>query len=359
MTDKQDKLSETEKIKCPSCGADLTFDAKIGKLKCAHCSSTFDLTERALNVEKNFFEDVVQDNWREEAHSYRCENCGAVTVMNKGEIAGHCPFCGANKVIVVEEQSGIKPMNVIPFAFDKEKAKEYYKNWIRKKFFAPRKLKKNFSAKTVNNVYVPCWTYDSATTTNYVGRFGEYYTVVVGSGKNRRTEKRIRWYTVSGSYSRNFDDVAIEASSYVDQAQFDKIAPYDTNNAKDYDGKYLAGAVAERYRVGLADAFEIAKGKMHAVIKNEILGLYHADVVDYLNVYVNYNEVRYKYVLLPLWVCNFGYKGKTYNFFINGETGRTAGKTPLSPLKVGLAVLIGLGVVGGLIWLLYHGGFFL
>ncbi|MBR7110302.1 MAG: hypothetical protein IKC83_00350 [Clostridia bacterium] len=77
-----------------------------------------------------------------------------------------------------------------------------------------------------------------------------------------------------------------------------------------------------------------------------------------MNVYVNYNEVRYKYVLLPLWVCNFGYKGKTYNFFINGETGRTAGKTPLSPLKVGLAVLIGLGVVGGLIWLLYHGGFF-
>lgn len=355
----QTKLSETEKVKCESCGADLTFDPNTGKLLCAHCGSSFDITKRSLNIEKDFFAGVTEDNmWSEQTISYRCENCGAMTVMNKGDIAGHCPFCGASKVIVVEDQQGIKPMAVIPFAFDRDKAKEFYLKWVKKRFFAPRKLKKNFTAKTVNNVYIPCWTYDTVTTTHYVGRLGEYYTVTVGSGKNRRTERRIRWYHVSGNYGRDFDDVVIEASSHVDQKQFDKVQPFDTNNALDYDGRYLSGAVAERYKIGLKEGFDIARTKMESTIRQEILSSYHADVVDYLNVNVNYIEVRYKYVLLPLWVCNFNYNKKSYNFFVNGQTGRTAGKTPISPIRVGLTILFGLALGVGIMWLLYQGGFF-
>lgn len=359
MSETELKLSETERLKCEACGADLAYDASTGKMLCAHCGSAYDLIGRSLNIEKDFFAGVAEDAfWNDEALSYRCENCGAVTVMNKGEIASHCPFCGASKVITVEDQAGIKPMAVIPFAFDRDKAKEFYLKWIKKRLFAPRKLKKNFTAKSVNNVYVPCWTYDVVSSSTYRGRLGEYYTVTVGSGKNRRTERRIRWYFVSGVYDRDFDDIAIEASSYVDQNQFDKIQPYDTNNALDYNGKYLAGATAERYRVGVADCFDTAKIKMESAIRREILNRYHADVVDYLNVFVTYEEVRYKYVLLPIWVCNFAYNKKTYNFFVNGQTGKTAGKTPISPLRVLTAVLLGLVALAGVVWILYESGVF-
>ncbi len=356
MTENSNKLSSVDDYSCPSCGADLAYDPKSGKLVCDHCGNSESISSVSTNHERDFFSGVSEDNfWQEEAISYECESCGAVTVMNKGEIAGHCPFCGSVKVISVKDQAGIKPTAVIPFAFDKKDAEAYYRKWIKNKLFAPSKVKKNFEPNSVNNIYVPCWTYDTVSASSYYGRVGKYYTVVVGSGKKRRTERRIRWYTVSGSYDRSFDDLAIEASSFIDQQRFEKIMPYDTNHAYDYDGRYLAGARAERYRVGIADAFDIAKVKMHSVIKSEIISKHNADVVDYMNVNVTYKEVRYKYVLLPLWVCSFAYNKKKYDFFVNGQTGKTSGKAPVSPWRVLVAVLLGLSAVALIFWLIASG----
>ena len=40
------------------------------------------------------------------------------------------------------------------------------------------------------------------------------------------------------------------------------------------------------------------------------------------------NEVRY--ALLPLWFMNTKYKGKSYTFVINGQTGKMSGSLPVS-----------------------------
>jgi small-conductance mechanosensitive channel len=47
-------------------------------------------------------------------------------------------------------------------------------------------------------------------------------------------------------------------------------------------------------------------------------------------------------VLLPVYVGNFTYSKKTYNFFVNGISGKVAGKTPISLLRVLFAVLMGI-----------------
>lgn len=41
----------------------------------------------------------------------------------------------------------------------------------------------------------------------------------------------------------------------------------------------------------------------------------------------------------PVWLSSYTYRGKIYRFMVNGETGRVAGKAPVSPLKVLLACL--------------------
>lgn len=348
----QDKeYNQTEKVKCASCGADMVFNPESQSLTCEHCGNVVEIKSEILEVENDFFADMNEDEWAKEALSYRCENCGAVTVLQVGEIAGNCPFCGASRVIAEQDQVGIKPSAIIPFAFDKTHAKEYYKKWIKKKLFAPSKLKKNFVADKVSGVYLPCWTYDAYTLSVYEGRLGEYYYVTVGSGKDRRTVRRTRWYRVYGEYVGDFDDVTIEASAKIDQSQYNKIAPFPTKEAYVYDSKYMAGFSAERYSTGIKEGFERAKGYMEANIRRGILSRYHADVVGYLNVKTSYKKVTYKYLLLPVWMCGFSYNKKRYGFLVNGKTGRTTGKTPVSPWRVLVATLLGLGALALLVYL--------
>lgn len=348
-------FAETEQVKCASCGASMTFDPESQSLSCAHCGSVVEIKPDFVERERDFFADMNESEWNEEALTYRCDSCGAVTIMQVGEIAGNCPFCGAGRVVDTESQSGIKPSAIIPFAFGKDSAKEYYKKWIKKKFFAPNKLKKNFVADKVTGIYLPCWTYDAKTYSTYEGRLGEYYYVTVGSGKDRRTVRKTRWYRVYGEFCDNFDDVTVEASAKIDQLQYEKIAPFPTREAYVYDGKYMAGFSAERYSTDIKEGFSRARVYMENRIRRGIIARYHADVVGYLNVRTRYDAVTYKYLLLPVWMCDFAYKKKNYGFMVNGHSGKTWGKTPVSPLKVLLTVLISLGAVIGL-GLLMSGG---
>lgn len=344
-------VREIDEVKCASCGASMVFAPDAGALKCDHCGRIEEVEDRSFAEEKDFFL-TTSGNWGGEACAYKCDSCYAVTVFPKGEIAGKCPFCGASNVLSLQDMAGIKPNAVVPFALTRDEAKTYYKKWIRKKLYAPRKLKKDFVADNVNGIYVPCWTYDTKTYSSYVGRFGEYYYVTVGSGKNRRTVRRTRWYTVSGNYDEAFDDIVVGSGEKITQSQLESVMPFSTGRAVKYSAKYLSGFSAERYTVGVRECFESAKNFMERAIKGKIVSRYHPDVIDYLNVTTTYADVTYKYVLLPVWLCSFKYKGKSYGFLVNGETGKTKGKAPVSWLKVLLTILGIIAVVGTLVYLL-------
>ena len=59
----------------------------------------------------------------------------------------------------------------------------------------------------------------------------------------------------------------------------------------------------------------------------------------------------YKYILIPLYVGHCNWKTKLYNFFVNGFNGKVTGKAPVSPLKVGALVLLGIAVIVGIVLL--------
>ena len=69
-----------------------------------------------------------------------------------------------------------------------------------------------------------------------------------------------------------------------------------------------------------------------------------------------FSNVKFKHILLPVWMSSYSYKNKVYNFMINGETGVVAGKSPVSALKVTLAVLLGLGLAALIVLLLMYFG---
>ena len=169
----------------------------------------------------------------------------------------------------------------------------------------------------------------------------------VGSGKDRRTETRTRYFNVSGTYSQFFNDVLIEVSPKLSQKEFEKVGGFDTDNAVEYTSEYIAGHSSERYDTSVNDAYGTAKEKMNARIKSAILAQYHYDVVDYLHIDTSFNDSTFKYILVPLWCSGFKYRDKIYNYFVNGRTGKAGGKTPISVWKVALTVVIIAAVIVG------------
>ena len=57
---------------------------------------------------------------------------------------------------------------------------------------------------------------------------------------------------------------------------------------------------------------------------------------------VAFSKMTYKYLLLPVWMSSFTFNGKVFQFVVNGQTGKVGGKSPVSPWKVALAILIGI-----------------
>ncbi len=117
-------------------------------------------------------------------------------------------------------------------------------------WFAPGKVKKytDDDAK-LKGVYIPYWTYDSDTQTDYVGARGDTYyvteevqTVRNGQEINElRQVPKINWTLVQGRVARFFDDVLVGASKSLPRQIVDQLEPWDLVNLVPYDESYLSG----------------------------------------------------------------------------------------------------------------------
>jgi hypothetical protein len=113
------------------------------------------------------------------------------------------------------------------------------------------------------------------------------------------------------------------------------------------------------YEPHASEAWDEAKQDMARTIESdvraEVRSEYHTSHVDSVRVYTDYRNVTYKYLLLPVWMSSFNYKGKNYRFMVNGRSGRVGGKYPVSPLRVAIAVLLGISAVALFAYLFMYG----
>lgn len=343
-------------VKCDNCGADMFYDPSAGALRCPYCDAVRNV-KKSVCYRRDYLSECANGDVETEQEVLKCPNCAGDIPLQSFDTAVKCPYCGATNVVKIEDLKGLKPDSILPFSVSKQGAFEAGKKWIKRKLFAPIKLKRCFSVDNFKGVYIPSYAFSSDTFSQYQGRVGERKTRVVGSGNNRRTETYIEWRNISGTTSEYFEDMAVEASTQLTQKELNKILPYDTDNIEAYNKDYIAGFNAERYDTSLRNGFGIAQGQMDATIRKKILSSYGASIVDYLNVDTQYSNTQFRYMLLPLWVCAYKYRKNSYRFLINGRTGKSTGKSPVSPLKVIIAVLIGLGLIVLVAWLYLNGYF--
>ena len=348
---------ETDK-KCPNCGATVVFDPASGKMHCDYCGYSCELPkpEEGNEICEMDFESALHTesfDWGQQKKEVQCKQCGAVTVYDALETAAVCPFCGSTSVMPAATENTIAPGAVCPFAITKEQAGERFSNWLKGKLFAPKKAKRNARPGAFQGVYLPYWTYDAQTTSNFTGRAG-YDKRVKDRDGNVRTETD--WRHVSGVYQEFFDDVTIMASKRQADSGVRACEPFDFSKLVPYSPQVVAGFVAERYSVGLKEGWASAQrtiqSRLNSSISSYIRRHWNADRSDSVHFSTLYSNITYKYLLVPTWISSFKYKDKVYQFAVNGQTGKVGGKAPVSALRVIIFIAIIIAIIALLACLL-------
>ncbi len=347
---------ETDK-KCPNCGATVVFDPAKGCMHCDYCGYTCELPQADAenDICEMDFEAALHTgsfNWGEQKKEVQCKQCGAVTVYDALETAAICPFCGSTSVMPAATENTIAPGAVCPFTVTKDQAGERFTKWLKRKLFAPKKAKKNACPEAFQGIYLPYWTYDTHTTSNFTGRAGYDRTVEDNKGNSRTVTD---WKHVSGVYQSFFDDVTVMASKRQADSGVRSCEPFDFSKLVPYSPQVVAGFVAERYSIGLKEGWESAQKKIQSQLSSDISSYirthWHADRASSVRFSTLYTNITYKYLLVPTWISSFRYKNKVYQFAVNGQTGKVGGKAPVSVWRVLIAIAIGIGVIAGLAYL--------
>lgn len=352
-----DTKKETDK-KCPQCGGIMDFDPAVGMLHCPYCDYKEEIpveNEEVTSVEEADFltaEQTGNCEWGVETKTVFCKACGGEMVYDALQIAGECPYCGSNQVMEAKGRDTLAPGGVCVFKIDAKGASERFGAWIKRKWFCPNAAKDSARPKDMKGVYLPYWTFDTNTKSSYSAEYGIVHTE---TKKNGEKVTRTDWYNCKGKYDKFIDDEPVCATKQHDQALLKGVLPFNTADNLLYKPEYVAGFASERYSIGLKDAWETAKASISSELKSNITSKiqsdHHADSVRSLRIRTEYNNIKYKYLLLPVWMSYFKYNDKLYHFMVNGQNGKVSGRTPISAVKVAIAVGIGILVCGLLWWI--------
>ncbi|MGE3106780.1 MAG: hypothetical protein AB7G11_10345 [Phycisphaerales bacterium] len=339
---------------CAHCGAKLMFVPGTSVLKCPYCAFENQIQRDDVSAAELDYTGALASLERgapvQEALLVKCGACAADVTPPPNVTAFSCPYCGTSIVATAHSVKLIKPNAVLPFAIRQAQSRDLFRQWITSRWFAPNTLRSRSGIdESIVGVYIPAWTFDTKTVTAYTGQRGDAYYVTVGSGKNRTTQRRIRWSHASGVVRNAFDDVLVLATRSLPDRLVKRLEPWDLKKAEPYSDDYLAGFRAESYQVDLAQGFETAKQIMSITIRATICRDIGGDEQRIDSMKVQYNDITFKHVLLPVWISAYRYRDKVYRFIVNARTGEVQGDRPYSAWKIALLVISILFVIAVII----------
>lgn len=348
---------------CPSCGAQTEYAPGTSVLKCGSCGSEQQIADTATVVREHSYDEWLSaygtiDVATIGAHVLRCQGCGAST--ETVDIAGSCQFCSGALIAVEQPEGLVQPEAVVPFLVDRRGAQDAFGTWVKSRWFAPSALKKVNSTEGLQGTYLPHWTYDAHTETDYTGQRGDYYYVTRtrqvsdGQGGTRTEtyqERQTRWSRASGHVARSFDDVVVVASRRIEPDKVEKMGPWRLEDARPFQADFLTGYSALRYDVDPDDGSTIARQQMAGIVENDCRSDIGGDEQRVSDMDIRYSQAMFKLVLMPLWIATYLYNGKAWTVLVNANTGEVVGDRPYSALKITAVVVAALVVIAVVIGL--------
>lgn len=346
---------------CKQCGANLQFAPGTDSLKCPYCGVQNEVPKSPDTIREldylTYLHQLPATDAVHDTITVKCTCCAAETTLPPNVTAGVCPFCGSGIIATGSSKKAIRPAGLLPFKVRQNEAGEMFRQWVASLWFAPSALKRDAERAAIKGTYVPAWTYDANTQSNYTGERGddywdtETYTETDANGNavtRTRQVQRTRWWPASGRVSNVFDDVLVMATETLPRKCLDHLEPWDLPALVPYNDEYLSGFVAESYQVGLADGFEQAKGIMDPTIRQTVCRNIGGDHQRINSLQTKYDQITFKHLLLPVWISAYQFQNRTFRFLVNARNGHVQGERPYSVVKIALLVLAIIGIFIGI-----------
>ncbi|MEM1276160.1 MAG: hypothetical protein AAGH74_06530 [Pseudomonadota bacterium] len=334
-----------EDLQCTSCAGQCVYTPETGRLTCESCGAEHKIPVNPHvdpTIEHSFDPDVLQAEQPKLVRDrpYQCDTCGGEVVFHGHSISENCPYChGA--LVERPSQERYPTLGLIPFAVTQEQAQTNAQKWVSERWAAPSDLADVVARSRVAGIYVPFWTFDSKEAVKYSIR----YKVSVG----KRTETRSQ----SGSMRTEFDDLLAPASPHVTPLIRDGILhDFYPGDLRPFEPAYLAGFAAELHHQSVQEGLKQNEPDKRLLLANRIKSQSGKSRIVDLTYLTDTTGIRYRRILLPVWILHYEYSGKHLKVVTCGLKGRTFGERPFSMVKlIGMATaLAGAATVFGFLW---------
>ena len=356
---------QTRTYPCGSCGAALVFNPDQQNLMCRSCGTSYPIVvDPKAAVQRH---DLRATASRLQAlaapagqagneHEVICQSCGGRTIFNGTLTATLCPYCATpiQRTDIQNSSERLAVDGILPLQVSEDRARKAITEWINSRWFAPNEFKKYRTLGSFTSVYMSYFTYDADSITQYRGRRGDNYTVVVGSGENRRTETRIRWRSVSGTVHNTIRDLPENANTGFDAGRVRELEPWPIAEVTPYKPEFVAGHFSRTYDNDPIQVFDgAARPRIDGIIDSTIRRDIGGDHQQISSKQTHFSLLQFMYVLLPLWLLTVNFESKPFQVFVNGLTGEVQGQRPWSKVKIialSVVVLLVVAVIAYFVW---------
>lgn len=325
-------------VKCPNCGSNLVFDPIRGECICSNCGGVFDPSTLDkigafgfVNPERDYDGTIEISKDDAERVEIVCNSCGAQIVTDKNTASTFCAFCGSPALVSRRLTREFKPDYIIPFKFDKEKAISLFEEHCATVSHLPKSFKSKKLLEKMTGLYVPTWIISTDVEVNVAGKgnkgrmVDEVYTETHANTLSNYT------MLTFGKVKFRLNNVPFDGEIKIPNRLMAACEPFDYSELIKFRPEYLQGYFAEKYDeqpLDMTDRIYKRLDRYAFSVCEKITFGYDTFVPDTNASYTSYNNQNIKYALLPCWFLNIEFDGKSYQYIVNGQTGKVAGDFP-------------------------------
>ena len=118
------------------------------------------------------------------------------------------------------------------------------------------------------------------------------------------------------------------------------IEPFDYTQARPFNMAYLSGFYADKYDVDKEQVLPRIQQRMYENNARILESTVHHNRITSKRQFDRTDALSWDYMLLPVWFMTFDYKGKLWEYAVNGQSGKVAGELPIDKGKLAAVCLL-------------------